>query len=302
MCRFLLIIFCFTLITCQKRSSVETKSEICKGSKGALLGTSFNSFNALKEIISIDYYEDNDGYVKVTHNCGGLAVTSILSKGVSEKDFEKVQRGNYWRKIMLALKSPYVIVCRDDLLRVLSLSRRKGEIFGEGDKTFYDIAATMMAHISNESKSQYNEKHFSEKGFINTFNHITAQAFMTSLFSERLADYVADTHERARMPELVTGEFSDEQINDLDNGPVDNYVDIINNEWGQELGKKLKQKYRIKRSTNWTPELLANYLNDIQSYFIWAFQLSMEPFRDEDELCIKFSRKINLVLNNPKFL
>ena len=84
----------------------------------------------------------------------------------------------------------------------------------------------------------------SEKGYLNTFNHITAQTFMTALFSEAVADFIADAHERGNLAELVTGHFSEEQLLDLQQGPVDNYVDMINNEYGQELGKALKAKYR----------------------------------------------------------
>ncbi|MFN3940495.1 MAG: hypothetical protein ACK4IY_07890, partial [Chitinophagales bacterium] len=140
-----------------------------------------------------------------------------------------------------------------------------------------------------------------EKGYINTFNHITAQTFITSIFGEELADFVADAHERANHPELITGTFTETQLNDLAEGPVDNYTDIINNEWGQELGKNLKVKYHITRQTNWTPELLANYLNDIQAYYSWAFQIGFTPFRPQDEQVTKFSRKLNLVMAGASY-
>ena len=83
---------------------------------------------------------------------------------------------------------------------------------------------------------------------------------------------------------------------------IDNYVDIINNEWGQELGNVLKKKYNISSETYWTPILLANFLNDIQSYYSWAFHIGFKPFRAEDEMVIRFSDKINLVMNNVFFL
>ncbi|MEP7127923.1 MAG: hypothetical protein ABI729_03605, partial [Chitinophagales bacterium] len=142
-----------------------------------------------------------------------------------------------------------------------------------------------------------NPKDSTEKGYLNTFNHMTAQAFITSCFSEELADFVGDTHERYHHPELILGKFSKKEINDLAEGPVDNYVDIINNEWGQEVGKQLSKKYAISRKTYWTPELMSNYLNDLQDYYSWAFQIGFKPFRPEDEQVIKFSRKMNAVLN-----
>jgi len=121
---------------------------------------------------------------------------------------------------------------------------------------------------------------------------------MTSIFSERIADFISDVHERYYTPELITGAFTEDQLLDLEVGPLDNYLDIINNEWGQELGKELRIKYHITRNTHWTPEILANYLNDIQSYHSWAFQIGFNPFRASDDLVIRFSHKINRVLHD----
>ena len=153
----------------------------------------------------------------------------------------------------------------------------------------------MMANICNHIQD-LNYQDYSEKGYINTFNHITPQALMTTIFSKRLSDFVADTHERRNMPELITGEFSEAQIKDLNDGAADNYLDMINNEWGQRLGKILKKEYHVNRKTMWTPEMLSNYLNDIQSYFSWSLQISFKPFRKSDEVIVRFANKINKVM------
>ena len=121
---------------------------------------------------------------------------------------------------------------------------------------------------------------------------------MTSVFSEAMADFVADVHELFNMPELITGKFSEKQLTDPAEGPVDNYVDMINNESGQELGKVLKAKYAINSETEWNPVLLADYLNDIQSYQSWVFQIGFQPFREEDDVVQKFANKINKVLSD----
>ena len=52
----------------------------------------------------------------------------------------------------------------------------------------------------------------------------------------------------------------------------------------------------IDRETHWTPELLANYLNDIQTYYSWAYGIGFSPFRPSDEVVVKFSRKLNMVM------
>ena len=87
-------------------------------------------------------------------------------------------------------------------------------------------------------------------------------------------------------------------MDDLESGPVDNYVDIINNELGQELGRLLKLKYNITRETEWSPTLLADYLNDIQNYYSWSFQVGFTPFKPSDEAVIKFAFKINALMKN----
>ena len=163
---------------------------------------------------------------------------------------------------------------------------------------FYDLARTSANNINTLDLAYKNERDSSEKGYINSFNHITGQAFVTSCFSEEMADYIADVHELHNMPELTTGKFTDEQLNDVDNNPVDNYVDMINNEWGQELGKRLKKKYGITKETLWTKELLVSYLNDIQSYYSWAFGIGISPFRINDDVVIKFADKINQVMRS----
>jgi hypothetical protein len=184
-------------------------------------------------------------------------------------------------------------------MAIENLGRRRPWQFGKGDVAFYDLAEAMVQHIAAVDTIDMPARDLSEKGYLNTFNHITAQAFMTSIFSEELADFVADVHERFNMPELIAGHFTEKQLSDMETGPVDNYIDIINNEWGQELGKVLRKKYGLTKQTVWTPALLTAYLNDIQSYHSWAFQIGFTPFRSSDEKVIQFANKINTVLMLP---
>ena len=78
---------------------------------------------------------------------------------------------------------------------------------------------------------------------------------------------------------------------------MDNYTDVLNNEWGQQIGEALKAKYNINHQTQWSPQLLANYLNDLQSYFSWAFQIGFSPFRPEEETVQRFCIKLNEILH-----
>lgn len=285
-------------------SALDHKSLVDAG-KEALLLSRFHSFAEFQSLVQVEYvpvvFQTNPlwqgkSYVKLTHDSGYGRVVSILETGVSQKDLLAAKNGGFLGKVGLLLRSPYCGWNRNDLQRVYALSRRRGGVFGEGDVAFFDLAEAMVAHIYVEDKAKMPLKDLTEKGYINTFNHVTAQAFMTTLFSERLADFIADIHERYNMPTLISGNFSPETLADIDYGPVDNYVDMINNEWGQELGKELKQKYQISSRQEWTPILLQNYLNEIQAYFAWSFGIRFKPFSADDEVLLRFCGKINEVL------
>lgn len=271
----------------------------------ALLLTRFSSLDQFKELVEVKFLHDiidtneiksGKPQVRLHYHRGDRQVISILESGISQADFIKAKKGNFWHKVSLGFKSPFAVRHRKDLGCIENLGRRKPEIYGIGDAAFYDLAEIMVLHISSDDLQGISEQDLGEKGYLNTFNHITAQAFMTSVFSEKVADFVADVHELYNMPQLITGDFTKEQIEDFENGPVDNYVDMINNEWGQELGKALAEKYKITRETVWTPVLLRNYLNDIQNYHSWTFQIGFAPFRTTDEKVIRFAGKINQVL------
>ena len=267
--------------------------------RGALVTTHFSSFEELKKAIEIKYITTPTGKTSayLTHNSNGKTVTSLLKSGVSEIDFLAARDGGFIDKLSLLFKFPKVILKKEELKSVENFSRVKSYIFGEGDVAFYNIAKRIIANIDDDCLPLLNERDLiSEKGYLNTINHIVAQAFMTTIFSEELADLVADAHERKNLPELIDGKFSKEQILNLQTGPVDNYVDMINNEWGQELGKQLKKKYQIHQKTFWSPQLLANYINDLQRYFSWAFEINFKPFKPEDKIIKRFSYKLNKVL------
>ncbi len=263
--------------------------------KGALVLSRFNSLQDFKEVVSVEYGKSS---VYLTHKDGGNEVVSELRTGVAENDFVKARDGSIWDKIRLGVRSPYVVFNRADLIRVEILGRRRHMMFGEGDVAFYDLAEQTVSNIRYEDRRLLTEQDLSEKGYLNTFNHITAQALITSLYSERVADFISDVHERQTMPELITGDFTHEQLADFDNGPVDNYLDMVNNEWGQELGKELKRKFNIRSTTVWTPLLLSDYLNEVQNYYAFTLGISFLPFDPSSELLIRFSEKINLLNSN----
>ena len=281
-------------------------TNIYKTGRGALLGTRIASFEEMKTIIQIEYENGSitadstapeNSWVRVHHCSYGREVVSVLEKGITESDFYKAMDAILPRFTVL-FGCPYAVMHRRDLDKIFVLSRFRPDLFGVSDVAFLHIAKALVENINTPDMAFKNTRDSTEKGYLNSFNHITAQAIVTSCFSEELADFVADIHERYRHPELITGIFTQAQMADLEEGPVDNYVDIVNNEWGQEIGKQLKVKYGINRATNWTPELLANYLNDMQAYYISAFQIGFKPFRAEDKVVRVFANKMNTVLRD----
>ncbi|MBO6516578.1 MAG: hypothetical protein JJ975_08505 [Bacteroidia bacterium] len=274
--------------------------------KGGLLASRYSSLDDLKKDVHIEYFNPSDtsspgtSKVQLKHSCNGKQVMSILKAGISQDDITAARDGGYAGQIALLFKTPYGIANRKKLEKIYSMARWWPKLFGEGDVAFYNLAKASVEHIIYTDLAFTNTKDTLDKGYINTFNHITAQALITACFNEELADYLADLHELHNMKELTHGHFTQDQLTDPNTNPVDNYIDMINNEWGQELGKALKQKYGLSEHTQWTKPLLTDVLNDIQAFYSHSFGIGFEPFRSSDLLVVRFTHKLNCILNDEE--
>jgi len=269
-----------------------------------LLTSRFRDFEHFKSVVKIEYDKDyskldsseyGQSMVTLSYLSNGQLISRSMKSGVSQGDLMSAKDTNNIGKLAFTLKNPYPVRLRKSLDCIYTLARRKLEL-GLYDIAFYDLAETSMRHIITPELAFKNKRDSSEKGYINTFNHVTAQAIITSFFSAELADFISDLHELKGMPTLTTGIFTNNQLLDSVNNPLDNYIDIINNEIGQEIGLILKAKYNINRKTICTPILIADYLNDIQRYYMWALEIGLKPYEPNDKLIVKFSAKINTVL------
>jgi hypothetical protein len=268
----------------------------------ALVSTRFNSLDHFKQKVDIAYFGDteqdnNPQRVVLTYTSNGHTVESELVDGIDQEDILKVRDGSFLNKAQLVIESPFSIRSRTDLADIYMMARRRYHIYGEGDVAFYDLAEASVEKITTPELAYLNPLDSSDKGLVNTFNHVTAQAVITSFFSQEIADFIADVHERYYMPELTHGRFTLEQLQDSLNNPVDNYVDMINNELGQQLGLYLKEKHGISARQNCTPQLLTDYMNDLQAYYSWSLGIASQPFSPDEELMIRFSEKLNSVLD-----
>jgi hypothetical protein len=288
------------LSSCKLNSSPQQsyKRDIPK----ALLATNYSSLDDLKQEVVITYgAETNKGdtvtsYVTLEYSKDGLTIEDKLMSGISQQEIMEIKNGSILDKLQFIIEQPFAVRSRFHFTNIFELARRIEYKYGVGDIAFYFLAEECVNRISFNERVQKRAKDLGEKGYLNTFNHIMAQAFITAIYSEKHAEYIADVHERMNMPELTTGKFTEEQLKDSINYPVDNYVDMINNEIGQELGKVLKHKYIINEETNWSPELLTHFLNDLIRYYSDSFSVRIKPFKVDETLVIKFSKKLNIVL------
>lgn len=307
--RLLLLLILLLFISCNGGDANNTGNDVTESpvdelliSAKPVLASRFNSLDDFKSKFQITYFHNdhgNDAKSKVQLKLKGKKTETLceLKSGLSQTDIIKARDGSLFDKVKLTLRSPYTIRTRKNLEKGFILARRLRWTAGNRDVAFYDLALALSQHINSPELAYKNVKDSSEKGYINTFNHIAAQAVLTSFFSKELASFMADLHERKNMPELTTGNFTPEQLQDTLNYPEDNYVDMINNAIGQELGLVLHKKHQLNEVKQCTPELFANYLNDLQSYLSWSMRIGFEPFSSNDEVVIRFANKLNQVLN-----
>ncbi len=267
-----------------------------------LLATRFNTMESLREKVRIEYSnkkclhdstECGQSEVYLEYTSGGQTIRRWFRSGVNQGDLLKHKEADLLTKARFVVRHPRLVRFRRELEKVHILSRRRADLFGSLDAAFYHFAETSFRNITTPATAFANFRDSGEKGYLNTFNHITAQAIITAFFSEDLAELIGDLHERLNMPELSTGRFSAQQLQDSLNNPMDNYVDIINNEIGQQLGKQLKRKYGIHSFTICDAGLLTMLLNEIQSYYMRTLGIGLNTFCSSDELIIKFSNKLN---------
>lgn len=92
------------------------------------------------------------------------------------------------------------------------------------------------------------------------FQHITWQALSTILYGEEFAKEVGDAHERDKSgPWALRNAF-------LSNGASErllrlSLVDLVNNEYGRQLGLSLSEDFSIERLS--TPEGMTDFLNEV---------------------------------------
>ncbi len=272
-----------------------------------LLACRFRDLDHLKTKVNITYNKDYT--IQDTTNCTNSTANIIyvsnnerlkhvLKSGTRQSDLINIQSSNLMSKIFFTIQNLKCIRKRKELEKVHYLSRRREDIYGSRAVAFYNISEAIVKNINTPDIAIDSYRDTLEKGYLNTFNHILSQAIITSFFSLELADMVGDLHELENMPQLACGVFSTVQLADTTNNPVDNYVDIINNLIGQKIGLKLRSKFCIRSNSFISNEFITCYLNDIQNYLSWSLGIGISDFKPNDELIIKFTQKLNILLHS----
>jgi hypothetical protein len=119
---------------------------------------------------------------------------------------------------------------------------------------------------------------------------VFGQAVITTIYGRGAADYAGDLHERDQ-PSLISGAILPAE----ERQAIDNYSDMINNLYGQDIGERVAKTLGVSSSTVWTPALTAKYVNAIQGEIASEMGWKVTPFSATDPQIVKFSALLNEV-------
>jgi RHS repeat-associated protein len=147
--------------------------------------------------------------------------------------------------------------------------------------SFQDIATALKGNLKNTVRDGSTVD--------NTFLHVAGQSFITVLFGEGYADVAGDAHERDHKA-LMTGDMTGQKMNLV----IDNYADMINNEWGQRWGAAIAKDLGITKDTEWTDALTSKYMNALQDKITKGMGLKFkQTFKESDDFVKKTTEFIN---------
>jgi RHS repeat-associated protein len=241
-----------------------------------LVASNYKTLTDLKSAIKMVHYKHNQKQtVMMTNSFLGMHVIDVLVSGeTSQEDLKKARDGGFWAKTGAVAKDPSAAFYKNDLEKIEKMSYRKKN---DQKLAFQDIALLLASKTINPPG-----------GIDNTYLHVAGQAFITALFGEGAANYSGHLHEAAH-ESLFTGvskDIKDEQ------SMIDNYADLINNQWGQAFGKQIMGELDV--SGDWTNENTADFLNKLQDKLSETMGTKFSGKHSaEDEVVKGFTKLIN---------
>jgi hypothetical protein len=222
-----------------------------------LIATDYKTMEELNKVIKITYSKQvinsrvsagkEIHSVNVQQTFGGTTVEDNLhTSEPSQEQLKSARDGGLGIKLIVGATFPQAAYYKGELEKIEKLSFRAKN---EQKMALGDIAKSFLENSS------------ATRGTLeNTYLHTLGQGFITILFGEGAANFSGHLHERIQEG-LITGNLSNQEIGQA----IDNYSDLINNQWGQLWGNEIKAKFGITSGTEWTPELTAGVLNEFQN-------------------------------------
>jgi RHS repeat-associated protein len=250
----------------------------------ALVAKDYGTLESLKKSINIVYRGEDveDASVSVTHTYLERSASNTLNNGIGDEELKRAANGDFDLQFETAKKYPMLILYKGSLQKKQSLSYRNKNNSGTA---LYYVASAMVNNIKGSLK----ENHQGDRGLVNTFNHLGGQAIITMLYSRYSADFAGDIHERDQ-PSLRTGKIKKSEVSQA----IDNYVDLVNNSWGQKLGSKLAGNFRNNLHNGvWFDRDTSELLNEIQNYYSETFGYEFNEFTKDTPIVKQFTDLLN---------
>ncbi len=210
--------------------------------------------------------------VRLVHRFKDVVLVTTLTEGTSQENLK-----GFWGKVgFVASSDPYLSL---SLNKIDNMSYRNKN---DSKLAFVDMGKEMIKNVKDNLRD--------EKGLENTMLHVNGQALITALFGVGVANEAGLMHERGQAT-LRNGAFRTEEAT---KAAIDNYSDLINNEWGQRWGEQLMTELGINAGTSWTNNTTARFLNGLQQRYSRTLNVEFKKeFTEDDKFVKSYTEFIN---------
>jgi RHS repeat-associated protein len=259
------------------------------------IANDYRDIAALKKSVDITYTPSGRfSYASVAVSDkakAGIGTNTLSESNPGQAQLKKAAAGDWGDKLSFAVSNPGAALYRNDLEKIEKLAFVKKNSSGTA---LGHIADEMVGHLATKPSGPTvmigKDKVTMVDATKNMVLHVFGQAAITTLLGRGAADYAGDLHERDQ-PSLISGKIGKTE----ERQAIDNYSDMVNNLYGQDIGERVGAKLGITSSTVWTPKLTAKYLNAVQDAIAKEMGWKMAPFSAGDAEVKKFTSLLNEV-------